>query len=415
MKFLSFLLFFFLLPKILFSEVIYFPKEKEPKGLLGLKFGVFSFGSELETELLVPQGSELLSYSKGSQGIFHRNDKKVSFRVDQFVFSPQVEFKDLAKFYVDLEFRSNRSEVDTAFLRKAIFSLFLPSDLFVKIGIDNRFMDPTMGMHGVSNDKRFTEAFPINGIAFWKDEMLAVTLGGDHRLNDKTQFYWRSGISNGLPLGHEELTRNKIYPIIQDDRELRSINIDLTGGQKEIMWGLGLRQFFSQNSFMNTLLFLLHSDLSTADIEFLRAIFPRYQTRSQKHYRAGLSHELNLSHINIFTQFIQARDGRMIRDGFYIQPSILLFKRPNKEFLSGGIRFLYRFNFLNIDVKGIGSNISTSPLTWDRTTHTAAINVQVHPYVLWRNEYHFNWENTGNSNIKGVDNNEFLSQLEFKF
>ena len=79
-----------------------------------------------------------------------------------------------------------------------------------------------------------------------------------------------------------------------------------------------------------------------------------------------------------------------------------------------GIRFLYRYNYLDVDVKEIPATLPTSPFTWDRSAHSLAVNVQIHESVLFRNEYHFNGESIGGRH-KSVSNDEFLSQLEMRF
>ena len=128
---------------------------------------------------------------------------------------------------------------------------------------------------------------------------------------------------------------------------------------------------------------------------------------------AEVNNEMNVSDFNLFTQYIYAVDGAVKRDGFYIQPSYVIGLNSESAFFNS-IRLLYRFNTLDVRANDVSDNLPTSPFTWDRQTHSVAVNLQIHSYVLFRNEYHFNLEATGADRNK-VSNNEFLSQLEVRF
>ena len=96
-----------------------------------------------------------------------------------------------------------------------------------------------------------------------------------------------------------------------------------------------------------------------------------------------------------------------------MQPALKFFVTQKRDYLNG-FEFLYRYNILDTKAGGLADNISTSSFTWDRQTHSVAMNIQITEGALFRNEVHFNLEDTGGSPNK-VDNNEFLAQLEIRF
>ncbi len=395
-----------LAPTVLFAEPIYFPTEEKNAGMLGLEAHFFSLGAQLDTGLLSPQGDNALAFTNGNQAVSHTNEKRTKFQIDKLAFIPQVNIDNKIKLYAELEARTQRNQLDNTFLRKGTLSFFLPWHFFVKVGVDDRFISPEFmaANDALGGNKKLTAVYPINGTAFWKDEDLGITAGGDHSLGREDTFlYWKASLTNGLSLDHDEITRNQIYPILQDDRDAQNLNFDLTDN-KELGIGLGLKHAFSNVVTANTFGFFFDSRLATRDVAFLTDVITGYGSKDDTRQRSGVNGELTVSNFNLFAQYVHAKDGSVKRDGLYIQPSFLLSK----------IRFLYRFNVLDVRVKGLRNNISTSPFTWDRKTHSFAMNIQIHKYVLFRNEYHLNQEKTGASDTK-VSNNEFLSQLELRF
>ncbi len=418
MKKLLFILFYCLIPLALFGEPIYFPKEESTSGFLHLQSELLSLGAELETGFLAPEGDNSFAFTNGNQGISHANEKRAKFRIDKLTLIPQMNISNIVKLYAELEARTQRNEIDITFFREAHLSFFLPPHLFIKAGVDDRFISPEFMAtnDALGDNKKLTEVYPINGTSFWKDEDLGITVGGDHAWGEATSLYWRTSLTNGLSLDHDEITRNKIYPIFQDDRDAQNLNLDLTSN-KEWGMGVGLKRTFSVRNLnqvtANVFSFFFDSKLAVRDQIFLTDVITGYSSRSDTKQRTGINGEFALSNFNLFTQYMYAKDGSVQRDGFYIQPSFLWVVSQRREFLNS-IRFLYRLNILDVKVKGLNDNISTSPFTWDRVTHSVALNIAVHKYVLFRNEFHLNQEKTGASD-SNLHNNEFLSQLEFRF
>ncbi len=399
-------------PEISFSQPIYFPETKKEEGLLQLKFESLTLGAEFESEFLAHEGDDAFSFVNGNQGILHTNRQKDRFSINKLTLIPQFNFKDKIHFYSELEAFVNRSELDDAFFREAHVTFFPHPRLFIKAGLDDRFISPEFSAENdaAGDDKRLTEVFPVNGTAFWKDEDVGITVGGNHPYKEKTTFYWRGSYTNGLSLRHDEITRNQIYPILHDDRDASNINIDLNG-KRDYGIGIGIRHLLKEDSRFNIFGFYYNNHLALTDRDFLRDVIRGYNSAKKAHYLTGCNLSFKFPYVDLFSQFIRARNGTILRNGFYAEPSFYL-TTAQREFLNG-VRLLYRINYLNVDAEEFG-NISGNPFLWNRLTHSFGFNIQIHKYVLLRNEFHWNGEDTGGTPAE-VNNNEFLSQIEVKF
>lgn len=402
-------------PLSLWGAPIYFPETEGDGRLLDLKSEYFSLGGELETEFLVPEGDLDSQFAQGDQSVFHTNQERSTFRLDKLTFIPEFHYKDQVKFYAELEAYTDRSETEKTIFREAHISFFFPYHLFLKLGLDDRLISPEfMAQNGaVGENKRLTDVYPINGISFWEDEDLGLTAGGDHPIGTQSIMYWRASLTNGLNLAHDELTRNQIYPIVHDDRDISNINIDVSNN-KEWMWGLGWKHHFSDVFSLNAFGFLMEGKLAQRDVTFLKDVIRGYGSTDRDNHFWGVNLELIWRRFNLFSQYMKAKDGELERVGSYIQPS-LIFSTEKRKFFNA-IRFLYRFNFLNTHVDGIEKRYLITPFLWDRETHTVAMNFQIYPFLLLKNEFHLNFERPKkNSYARRVSNNEFLSQLELRF
>lgn len=400
-------------PKETARVPIYFPKAEKGEGLLQLEFGWLTLGAEFEGEFAAIQGDEFFPFANDRQGISHNDRQEDRFSINKLTLISQFDFKDKIQFYSEFEALVNRTETESAFFREAHVTFFPTSKFFIKAGLDDRFISPefTAENDATGDDKRLTEIFPINGTAFWKDEDVGLIVGGNHPFREKTTVYWRGSLTNGLNLRFDEITRNQIYPILHDDRDISTINIDFNH-DKEYGAGIGIRHLLRDDLRFNLFGFHYGGHLRESDRAFLRDVVPNYASTNKTHTITGFNFSFHFSSFDFFSQYIRARNSSISRDGFYVEPSFYL--TTGREELFKGVRFLYRWNTLDVEEKGFQPNPSLSPFLWDRVTHSFGLNIQIHPYVLFRNEYHWNREDTGDD-PEEVYNNEFLSQLEVKF
>ncbi|MBI2646154.1 MAG: hypothetical protein HYW85_03860, partial [Deltaproteobacteria bacterium] len=154
-----------------------------------------------------------------------------------------------------------------------------------------------------------------------------------------------------------------------------------------------------------------YSKLSADEVQFLQDVFSGTQPRDNWLLGANfnVAFPVRKHDFNLFVQELYSRDGNMKRNGLYVQPSFT-FKKEAKESLSA-FEFLYRWNWLKVEPSGSVDDIANRPMSWDRVTHTIALNIDIFKGLKLRNEAHLNGENK----VSEVKNNEVLSQLEFRF
>ena len=401
--------FFLFLIFVSFSSVIPLNLQAQNQGFFTLgnnngKGAWFSLGGELEVEGVDSQNdSDLVTNTASTTN----SDNSVSrFQVDRLMLKPKITLP-LKDIYVEgeLEFFGNNTGT---LLKEAYVVIELPKHLFFKVGLDDRFfMNP---------EDRGTEIYPLNGTAFWRDEDVGFTFGGDHPVRQgRGLWYWRTSLTNGLVLREQGVGKNDVYFMLHDNRQIN----DLTKNDKEYGGGLGYK-YLGEKVTWDFMAFGFWSKLrnnvavtdTVTDIDFLKEVITGYTSNSTANWFWGQNFSFDWRKFSFFSQYIFSQDGKIERHGFYIQPA-LKFMTQARDYLNG-LEFLYRFNVLNVKEPGLADNISTSSFTWDRQTHSVAFNIHIAEGALLRNEFHLNLEETGGS-PKDVDNNEFLAQLEIRF
>ena len=152
--------------------------------------------------------------------------------------------------------------------------------------------------------------------------------------------------------------------------------------------------------------FWINGNISKEDIAFLQAIPGYGASTDDTQLLYGVNARLDAGRFTLIGQALKGETGRLDRKGWFIQPSykIQLSDRPGFN----AFEFVYRYNQLDVDL----SNVFASPLTWDREQHVFAVITDVVQNIKLKTEYYLNREDTGGG---GVDNDEFLVQLEVKF
>src|SRR3989338_2599326 len=357
-----------------------------------------SLNGEFESEFIDSQkDSDLVTNTSSTTN----DDNSIPrLQVDRLMLKPKITFSKNLYLEGELEFFGDGTNT---LLKEGYGVLQFPSNLFLKVGLDDRFfMNP---------QERKTEIYPLNGTAFWRDEDVGVTLGGDY-----ASFYWRASITNGLAIREQGVGKNSVYFMLHDNRQID----ELTKGDKEYGIGLGLKNVGEKIAW-NLMTFGYWSRLrkkmsqtqTVTDVNFLKEVITGYTSDKRDNWFLGEQLRLDLGKpFSFFTQYIYSQDGKIKRQGFYVEPT-LTFTTSKREYLHE-VELLYRYNILDVKTSGLANNIQTSSFTWDRETHSLAMNIELVKNALWRNEYHFNLEDTGGT-PKNVSNNEFLSQLEIRF
>ena len=349
------------------------------EGVQPLRGGMVQFGGELELEVVKSESNDQAG-----------NNPNARMKIDKIVLTTKVKFSDRITFQADIESVPDKPiKVDEAWVKFK----GLPMHSWIKFGLEDIFMKP----------HRLTESYPILGHAFWQDEDLGVYLGGE-----LGAFYWRASATNGRRLKDRKIQEDNVYPITTDDDD----NVD-KNGNKQIGVGLGLNLPIGESHRIDILPFFYTATLSEADLDYLlgrndEVGIANYtgtaDDDSQQRY--GLNFEFIAGGATIFAQVMQATDGKMDRDGWYVQPSYKLKFKNRTSF--NAVEFLVRYEDYNVDL----DIESADSRTWDRQTITVAVITDIAKNLKVKTEYYFNDEETGNGSF---DNNELLMQLEAKF
>ena len=308
--------------------------------------------------------------------------------IDKIVLSPQVRYSDTITFRADVEASGGEGKVklDEAWVEFK----GLPFKSWLKVGLEDIFMKP----------HRKTESYPILGYAFWQDEDLGLYLGGG-----LGPVYWRASVTNGRQLKDRRISEDKV------DNDLHSITTDdddnvEKNGNKQVGLGIGINHEWSKGHKVDLLPFYYTARLSDNDLSYLQGITGYTVSDNRDQIRYGLNAEYLCGGLTLFAQVMQATDGEMERDGWYLQPSYKLKFKERKTFTA--VEFLARYEVYNVDLV----DDPADSRTWDRQTTTLAVITTIAKNLKLKTEYYLNNEETGGAD---VNNNELLVQLEAKF
>ncbi len=390
---------------------LYFPSNisTSKERLLGLGSDWFQFGGDLKLGYINTERDETYQFNEGREGIIHANQAIPRFFFQEILITPQFSLRDRLKALFQA-----RLLPGSVSLKEGYAIGYLPYHAFAKIGLDRRFFSPPIHK---------TIIPPIVSTAFGEDQDLQIVIGSDFLILDVNHLYWKACVANGQRLSESSATdfvgKQQTYPILSDARQIESFDT-----HKEVGLGVGFTKDFSPSIRLNLLAFSFFSKLNEKDPDlgretvFLHHVIPGYFSQERDRYRAGfdLKFEWDLqgNRATFWTQYIHALDGKITRDIAAIQPSYAIESDILDNLSIRDIEFIYRWNFLNAAAEGVADDIQESPFTWDRRTHTFALNLRSKYFFSWQNEFHLNLEKTGGVH-KDVKNNEFLSQLTFYF
>ncbi|MBN2372649.1 hypothetical protein JXL19_02520 [bacterium] len=347
-------------------------KKEEKEGILSFKGKRFKLGGEMEFEYVDTRSDQKIDNPEGH------------FQVERFSLIPQIQVAENIILEALLLFSPEKTDVNETY---AVIS-GLPLDSFLKLGMDDRFIS--------EKPNRRTEAYPLIGTAFWRDDEAGITWSGKHK-----EFYWNLSLTNGFALGKKEPSEDKSYQMIQDKRQTSDNNEN-----KDIGLGLGWKRSFASNHLIDVHGFGYFAKLSRDDIDFLKKIAGYGSSEVRMSRRYGASTEYVVNAFSLGGEYIKAEDGTLDRDGWFAQASYRISFGKRTFFPS--IEPFVRYGRLNIDLPKVFSDT----LTWNREMTTIALLVDIVKNMKVKIEYYINDEKTGGNDVK---NDEFLAQLEIMF
>tara|TARA_Y100001960_G_scaffold308991_1_gene366925 strand:+ start:1469 stop:2686 length:1218 start_codon:yes stop_codon:yes gene_type:complete len=360
------------------------------------------FGGEIETEFVDVEGpggftNQDLTYNKVKNRSPH-------MRIDKAVLSTRINYSKNLYYKFELRFGDKRANVDKHYARWELPSF----RTLVELG-KNKPMIAT---------KRQTEGYPLIGTAFWK--------GREYHITSKTQYKFGENIEADLglsfamkrPLGTDDAAEDKSFKMmVYNDYE------DRDGQTFEYGGSLGLKVFgVSADGWYYT-----GKLIDDYDWKYNLGFLPGYDNIAESkdeweeddktHWWYGGRVGVDRKNIHIRVEYINALDGLLPRNGFYVEGS---YRIPLKQIKS--VEPLIRFGNLNIlrHEETMGD-----PQTWDREMITLAFLLRLNDYLTVKTEYYFLNEITGGSKTTDndgniIDNtfvkdNQFLLQLKFEF
>jgi len=355
--------------------------EKEASGglvdrwLPTLRGGKFSLGGEMELEFRDTENDREIA------------EAEPHLALDKLVLQPKVKVGDGVSLDAQLFFQPHKKAYVNEF--HVLFAdLPCPVVSYLDLGQFEREIK--------NHAHRTTEDYPLIGTAFWRDDEYAVSVGGEWRF-----LYWSVMVGDGFKLAGAQPAEDKSYKLIQDDRKEAGFD-----GLQEVDFNLGYRNDYGRWGKVDVLGFYVSGELSREDVEFLQTLPGYGMSGDDKMYRYGVGMDYRLGGWRLYGQYITAKDGRLERYGWYVQPSYKL-KLPQAEYFYG-YEFLLRYGELRVDL----APDPASSYTWDRDKITLALITDVYKQVKLKTEYYVNGEDTGDA---AVDNDELLVQLEVKF
>lgn len=255
-------------------------------------------------------------------------------------------------------------------------------------GLQNRWIEP----------KKVFESYPIAGFSYWEDEEYSLIYAGEW-----DWLYWKASAANGLNLDDKGITEDDApFEILHDDRVTNEITTDM--GSIEWGAGAGVKLETEELGDLNVIGFYLGQKLQPADVTRLNAL-PGYNSQNTDQYRAGVNADYKLKNFGVRGQYISSVDGELDRWAAHVEP-YYTFKTDYRYLQS--ITPAVQLSWYDVDL----NNNTTDARTWDREKYTFGAVCQINKNLKWKNEYSINEEDTGDSD---VDNDEFISQLQFKF
>lgn len=336
----------------------------------------FDLGGELEFEFVKTDDET------GPLGSTSEPDPH--FQIDQLYLYPKVTYKDFAVFSADIAIKSSSSLIEEAWAR----FYGIPYNTFVEVGLNDPF---------IANINRKTEAEILIETAFYRNDDMGVTVGGE----PVEWLYWKTSITNGLALGTKQPSEDSSFPIISDSRNPSNANDQLM-----LAAGVGFEPDLGPYGRFEFLPYYYNGSLSSADISFLQAIPGYGASTDDDKTRYGFNFRYDIARFTFIGQLLEATDGTLDRTGWFAQPSYLIPVEGRDRF--NAYELVYRYNNLQVDLPNVVSN----SLTWDREQHVFALLIDIFQNTKLKLEYYVNDEETGGAE---VDNNEFMTQVEVKW
>lgn len=362
-------------PETVEERLAVLEEKVEEKGFLSAKGVDFQLAGELEYEFV----------DTGGDG----SDDNPHFQLDKLVLQPKLKIGDNFEFDAQLYFVEDGTATNLNEFHAKYTGL--PLDSWVDAGLYERWVK---GHHG-----RKTEAYSLLGTAFYRDDALTLTLGGD-----LDPIYWMLSVGNGY-----EINRKQVAEDTANNNDILHDNYATSGLSNRLEYGinLGLKRDFKGAGNVDIMGFYYDDQLSSTDISTLKSNLLGYTSNNDTKTRVGAGIKYKLGNATLYGAYIDAEDGALDRDTWVVDASYHFKFNTDRKFFTG-IEPVISYSDYNVDF----TKATGSPLGWDREKWIFASIIDFYKNTKLKLEYYINTEDTGGEE---VDNDEFLAQLEVKF
>ncbi len=355
-------------------------------GFLSSKGADIQLKGELEYELVATESEpDLEGAEESTRG--GTGEPNAHLQLDKFVLQPIVKIGDNLKLDAQIYIKESSTQLNEV---HAKFSNLKGGNTWLDLGLYERWPN---GQYS-----RVSEGYPLIGTAFWRDDAMTITLGGEHGA-----MYWMLSAGNGYEIDSKQVAEDggDIQDMIHDNHS--------TGDFDEPEWGLnlGVKSELENGANVDVTAFYYVDKLSDADISTLADYLGGYTSTDDSKRRIGVGINYQAAGWKLTGQFITAEDGDLDRDGYAVEISKSL-KFEGREWFTG---FTPVVSYGEVDIDDAYGSDPMKPQSWDRQKTILAVILDVHKNIKIKTEYYINGEDTGDA---AVDNDELLVQLEIK-
>lgn len=360
-------------PKGIEERVAVLEEKTEEKGFLSIKGADFQLAGELEYEFVDTEGD-------GS-------DDEPHFQLDKLVLQPKVKIGDNLKMDAQLYYQDGSVSFNEIHAKFYGF----PLKSWIDVGLYERWLK---GHHG-----RKTEGYALLGTAFYRDDALTATLGGEYE-----PLYWMFSIANGYEIDEKQVAEDSASTskIIHDDHATSGLTDSF-----ELGANIGLKHDFKEAGKVDLIAFYYNDELSRADRSSLQSNLSGYVSNNDDKSRYGAGIKYMLGDATLYGAYIEAEDGELDRDTWLAEASYHFKLGTTRKWFTG-IEPLVSYSDYDVE----NTKNTSSPWSWDREKWMFASIIDLYEDTKLKLEYYINDEKTGGGD---VDNDELLVQLEVKF
>lgn len=357
-------------------------------------------GGEVELEFIDVEGAggfanQDLTYQKVKNRSPH-------MRIDMAVLSARVNYSENLYYHIEFRFDDESAYVDKQYAR-----LLVPEfNTRFEMGKNRPFV----------STKRSSEGYPLIGTAFWKGREAHINSETEVKLGDIGKLTGGVSFAMKRPLGTDDAAEDKSFKMmVYDDYEPKNGQTFEYGVKAGLDFaGISLLGWYFTGELIDDWDWKISLKQSLANYD------KRGDETEKTHYWYGGRLTYKFEGLQFRGEFIDAQDGLLDRYGYYGEGSVTQ-KAP--AFLrSNSFTLLGRYGILRLRPgldEESGNKIAwaylSEAMSWNREMMTISAMLNINENLTLKVEHYILQEETGSEVETGVDDDQSLLQINFKF